>query len=65
MFSFLAILLKFQFWAAGSFCQRVLKSRICKHRDTKMSMVIPTFYYIFIHFLTCYISVPSSIHNLC
>ena len=28
-------------------------------------MVTPTFYYLFIIFLTCYISVPSFIYNLC
>ena len=30
-----------------------------------MSTVTPTFYYFFIIFLTCYISVPSFIYNLC
>ena len=30
-----------------------------------MSTVTPNFYYFFIIFLTCYISVPSFIYNLC
>ena len=47
------------------FCKRVLKSRICQHCDFKTSTVTPTFYYFFIIFLTCYISVPSFIYNLC
>ena len=34
-------------------------------RDVKKSTVTPTFYYFFIIFLTCYISVPSFIYNLC
>ena len=48
-----------------SFCKRVLNSRICQHCDVKTSTVTPTFYYLFIIFLTCYISVPSFIYNLC
>ena len=47
------------------FCQRVLNSRICQHCNVKTIMVTPTFYYFFIIFLTCYISVPSFIYNLC
>ena len=47
------------------FCQRVQNSRICRHCDVKTSTVTPTFYYLFIIFLTCYISVPSFIYNLC
>ena len=31
----------------------------CQHCDVKTSTVTPTFYYFFIIFLTCYISVPS------
>ena len=58
-------LLFVQFWATRSFCQRVLNSRICQHCDIKMSTVTPTFYDFFIIFLTCYISVPSFIYNLC
>ena len=45
--------------------QSVPNSRICQHCDVKTSMVTPTFYYIFIIILTCYISVPSFIYNLC
>ena len=58
-------LLFFQFWAARGFCKTVLNSRICQHCDVKTSTVTPTFYYFFIIFLTCYISVPSFIYNLC
>ena len=58
-------LLFVQFWAARGFCQRVQNSRICQHCDVKTSTVTPTFYYFFIIFLTCYISVPSFIYNLC
>ena len=58
-------LLFVQFWAARGFCQRVPNSRICQHCDVKTSTVTPTFYYFFIIFLTCYISVPSFIYNLC
>ena len=47
------------------FCQRVQNSRICQHCDVKTSTVTPTFYYLFIIFLTCYITVPSFIYNLC
>ena len=54
-----------QFWAARSFCKRVLNSRICQHCDVKTSTVTPTFYYFFIIFFTCYISVPSFSYNLC
>ena len=53
------------FWAALGSCQRVLNSRICQHCDVKTSTVTPTFYYYFIIFLTCYISVPSYIYSLC
>ena len=47
------------------FSQRVLNSRTCQHCDVKTSTVTPTFYYFFIIFLTCYISVPSCSYNLC
>ena len=47
------------------FLHRVPNNRICQHCDVKMSMVTPTFYYFFIIFLTCYISVPSLTYNLC
>ena len=40
-------------------------SRICQHCDVKTSTVTPTFYYFFIIFLTCCISVLSFIYNLC
>ena len=50
-------------------CARFLSkgpnSRICQHFDVKTSRVNPTFYYFFIILLTCYISVPSFIYNLC
>ena len=49
-----------QFWAAGGFCQRVQNSRICQRCDVKTSTVTPTFNYLFIIFLTCYISVKFS-----
>ena len=58
-------LLFVQFWAARGFCQRVLNSRICQHCDVKTSTVTPPFYSFLIIFLTCYISVPSFIYNLC
>ena len=58
-------LLFVQFWAARGFCQRVQNSRICQRCDVKTSTVIPTFYYFFIIFMTCFISVPSFIYNLC
>ena len=58
-------LLFVQFWAACGFCKRVLNGRICQHCDVKTSTVTPTFYYFFIIFLTCYISVASFINNLC
>ena len=58
-------LLFVQFWAAHGFCKRVLNSRIWQHCDVKTSMVTPTFYYFFIITLTCYISVPSFIYNVC
>ena len=57
-------LLFVQFWAVRGFCQRVKNSRICQHCDVKTSTVTPTFYYLFVIFLTCYISVPSFIYNL-
>ena len=47
------------------FVKRFLNSRICQHCDVKTSTVTPTFYYLFIIILTCYISVPSFIYNLC
>ena len=54
-----------QFCAAGGFCQRIQNSRICQHCDVKTSRVTPTFYYLFIIFLTGCISVASFIYNLC
>ena len=36
-----------------------------RHCNVKTSTVAPTFYYFFIIFLTCHISVPSYICNLC
>ena len=58
-------LLFVQFCAARGFCKRVLNSRICQHCDVKTSTVTPTFHYLFIIFLTCYISAPSFSYNLC
>ena len=43
----------------------VKNSRICQHCDVKTTMVTPSFYYFFIIFLTCYISIASFIYNLC
>ena len=47
------------------FCQMFLNSLICQYCDVKTSTVTPTFHIFFITFLTCYISVPSFIYNLC
>ena len=59
-------LLFVQFCAARGFCKRVLNSRICQHCDVKTSTVTPTFcYFFFIIFLTCQISLPSFIYNIC
>ena len=58
-------LLFVQFWAARGFCQRVLNSCICQPCTAKKKHGDPTFYYLFIVILTCYISVPSFIYSLC
>ena len=46
------------FGLCAVFCQRVLNNRICQHCDVKTRTATPTFYYFFIIFLICYISVP-------
>ena len=39
-------------------------SRICQHCDIRTRAGTPTFYYIFLNYLTCYISAPSFMFNL-
>ena len=57
--------IKSSFGLRGVYCQRALNSRICQYCDVKTSRVTPTFYYVFIIFLTYCISVPSFIYILC
>ena len=47
-----------------SWNKTLFKYRICQHCEAKTSTMTPTFYYIFIIFLTWNISVLSFIYNL-